>query len=349
MRTAADTTRPPPKPTDALAAIVTAFASHDAVLLGESHYSIAEHRFIHRLLHDRRLLAGVNDIAVEFANSRYQPLIDRYISGERVPGDSLRQIWENTIVLTAWEYPMYANFFVTMRAINATLPRAKRLRVLALDPPIPWDSVRSTEDIPRKWGYRGPAWFEVLEREVFNKHRKVLVICGGVHILRADPKSGGEPTPMDRAGLGDALEQRYPGRSYAVYPIIGRGGAGEMVRDWPVNSLADIHGTTLGARNSHILLPGNVVVFRMVDGKRVTRQLTDADFPPMERMVDALVYFGPDTSVAKRVISSYRSPEYVAELHRRSAIVQPMFGQDLDPMIDSLAAEACAKKCARKK
>ncbi len=345
-----DTTPADPRPRDALEAVITAFDSHAAVLLGEAHYSVAEHRFIQRLLHDARLPSRINDIAVEFANASYQPLIDRYIAGERVPADSVRQIWENAIVPTAWDYPMYASFFSTVRAINQTLPRGRRLRVLALDPPIPWDSVHKTDDIPRRWGYRDPAWIDVLEREVFSRQRKVLVICGGLHIIRLSPPSNFQPAPVDRAGLGDALAQLHPGATYSIYPVVGTDGAGALVKHWQKNSLANISGTTIGARSSHIIIPGNVVVFSMVNGVRVPRELHEADYPPIERMVDALAYYGPDTSLAPRVITSYRNSAYVAELHRRSAILQPIFGQDLDATVDSLAAAACSRKaCSSKK
>jgi hypothetical protein len=345
-----DTTRTVAKPRDALRAVLGAFDTHSAVLLGEVHYSVAEHQFIQRLIHDPGFPGRINDIAVEFANARYQPIIDRYIAGEHVPADSMRQVWENAIVPMAWDYPLYPQFFSAVRAINRTLPRDKRIRVLALDPPIPWDHIHATADIPRKWGYRDPAWVEVLEREVFARRRKVLVICGGVHLFRLDPTASFHSAPIERAGLGDALTQLHPGVVYSIFPVIGVDGIGALTRGWPQQSLADIAGTTIGAQTSHILLPGNLVVFAMVNGQRVPRALNEAEFPSIEHMVDALAYYGPDTSLTPRVVTSYRDSAYVAELHRRSAIVQPMFGQDLDSTIDSLAIVACKRyACGHKK
>ena len=339
----ADTVRREPHPRDAISAIIAAFDTHRAVLLGEAHWSVTQHRFIQRLLRDSRLAGRVDDIAVEFANSRYQPLIDRYIAGERVPADSLRQAWQNTIVAMAWDPPMYADFFRTVREVNLGLPPARRFRVLALDPPIAWDSTHAIADIPRRWGYRDPVWMDVLEREVFARQRHVLVICGALHIIRREPTAAFLPASLDRAGLGDALQQRHPGASYAIFPAIGTHGVAALVKHWPAATLEDIQGTAIGTVNSHVLMPGDVVVFSMVDGKRVPRPLTDSDFPKVEQMVDAIIYYGPDTSLAKPVLTSYRDRAYVAELHRRSAIVQPIFGQDLDPVIDSLAKAARAR------
>ena len=344
--TASDSVRTE-RPRDAVSAVIAAFDSHRAVLLGESHWSVTQYRFIQRLLHDARLPRRVDDIAVEFANSRYQPLIDRYIAGEAVPDDSLRQVWQNTIVAMAWDAPMYADFFRSVREINRKLPTDHRFRVLALDPPINWDSTHAIADIPRRWGYRDPVWMDVLEREVFARKRRVLVICGALHIIRREPTAAFQPTSPDRAGLGDALAQKYPGESYAIFPAIGTHGVAELAKHWPASTLGEVRGTAIGATNSHVLLPGDVVVFTMVDGKRIPRHLNESDFPPIEQMVDAIIFYGVDSTLAKPVLASYRNRAFVAELHRRSAIVQPIFGQDLDPAIDSLAKAACAQRACR--
>ena len=77
-----------PKPRPAIDAIFKAFDTHSIVLLGEVHWNLQQHRFIQRLLRDPRLPNTVSDIAVEFGNSLYQPLIDRYVAGDDVPLDS---------------------------------------------------------------------------------------------------------------------------------------------------------------------------------------------------------------------------------------------------------------------
>lgn len=324
---------------DARDAVFKAFEHYQVVLLGEVHWSVAEHKFIDGVLYDPRLPATVRDIAVEFANASYQPLIDRYVAGAEVPADSLRQIWQNVIVPMAWDSPLYATFFRTVREVNRKLPVDQKLRVVALDPPIRWAEVRNTDDIPRKWGYRDPVWFEVLDREVLLRHRKALVICGALHIIRRDPATGFLPAPIERAGLGDALDQRYPGAAYSIYPLLGTDG--RLVNMWRPNGLGEIKGTTVGARTSHDLLPGSLTIFRMVDGKRVPHQLQENEYPPIEALVSAVAFYGSG-ELTQPDVRSFRDPAYVAELHRRSAIVQPMFGQDLDSRIDDRARLACA-------
>ncbi len=329
---------------DARDAVFKAFEQHQVVLLGEVHWNIAEHQFIRTVLTDPRLPATVRDIAVEFANASYQPVIDRYIAGGDVPADSLRQVWQNVIVPMAWDSPLYATFFRTVRDVNRKLPADRKLRVVALDPPIHWDDVRKTDDIPRQWGYRDPMWFEILDREVLLRGRKALVICGGLHIIRRDPVTGFLPAPIEQAGLGDALDQRYPGAAYSIFPLVGTGG--RLVNMWRPNGLGEVKGTSAGARSSHDLLPGSITIFRMVDGKRVPHQLEEKAYPPIESLVSAIAFYG-SSDLTQADVTSYRDSAYVAELHRRSAIVQPMFGQDLDSLIDARARLACGRSRKR--
>src|SRR5882724_9485620 len=104
--------------------------ARSVVLLGEVHWNVDEHRFLEQLLHDPRLPGTIRDIAVEFANSSYQPMIDRYVAGEEVPLDSLRQVWQNVLVPLAWDSPLYPKFSRAVRNLNRTLPKSRWLRIV---------------------------------------------------------------------------------------------------------------------------------------------------------------------------------------------------------------------------
>src|ERR1700687_6235945 len=78
-------------------AILDAFRSHALVALGNVEGGNEQsHAFQLRLIRDPRFRATVNDIVVEFGNARYQDVMDRFVRGEEVPDDSLRQVWQNT-------------------------------------------------------------------------------------------------------------------------------------------------------------------------------------------------------------------------------------------------------------
>ena len=89
--------RPPAVPVEPFSAILDAFKTHQIVALGEGpHGNEQGHLFRLSLILHPRFAMMVNDIVVEFGNSRYQQVMDRFVAGEDVPYDSLRQVWQNT-------------------------------------------------------------------------------------------------------------------------------------------------------------------------------------------------------------------------------------------------------------
>jgi hypothetical protein len=91
----------------ALDGILEAFEQADIVALGEQPWSKLDSDFRHQLIADPRFVTRVNDIVVEFANARYQPLLDRYLLDlAAVPPDSLRPIWQDASEPGAWDSPV---------------------------------------------------------------------------------------------------------------------------------------------------------------------------------------------------------------------------------------------------
>ena len=329
------------QPGSGVEAVLPILDKYPIVLLGEVHWNSQQHRFIQKLLRDPRLPGKVDDIAIEAGNSLYQPLIDRYVNGEDVPRDSLQLAWRNAAVPLAWDRPIYSDIYDAVRAINAKLSGSKRIRLIALDPPIEWKNVNKLEDFPRIWGYRDPVWFETLEREVLSKNRRVLVIAGGLHILRRDPPDF-QPKGADRFGLGDALAQRYPSRVFRIYPATGSGKLARAISGRGMGSFVRVAGTTLGSQSSQILWPSSVTMFRTVNGKRVPYTLEKKDYPALSTLIDAILYYGSDTTTAPLPVEQYRDCAYVTELRRRNALMIQIFGMDQAELITSLARQAKA-------
>jgi hypothetical protein len=103
------------------------------------------------LIREPRFADVVNDIVVESGNSRFQDVVDAFVSGRQVPDTTLRQVWQNTTVANfVWERPIYEQFFRTVRDVNASLPKQKQLRLLLGDPAIDWQTVHTADDL-LKW------------------------------------------------------------------------------------------------------------------------------------------------------------------------------------------------------
>src|SRR5436190_21421553 len=114
-------------PVEPIAAIVDAFRSHRIVALGDNHGNEQGHKFRLSLIRDPRFAAAVDDIVVEFGSARYQDLMDRFVRGDQVSDDSLRQVWQNTTATgTGWDRPIYEEFFRAVRSVNATHPKERQ-------------------------------------------------------------------------------------------------------------------------------------------------------------------------------------------------------------------------------
>ncbi len=270
--------KPAPAPVDGVSAILEAAKDHLIVGVGERHHSASTHEFLRRLVSDPRFPTAFQDIVVEFGNPRYQGVIDRYLAGESVPAEELRLAWRNTTQLLVWDSPLYEQFFTTVRDVNRTLPADKRLRVLLGDPPIDWEAIRRPEDFPPGYGYRDPETFRVLEKEVLSQGRHALVIMGNGHFLRRSPLENFQPSRLEKAGLADALAQRYPGKAFVVWTVTGdKSGVASRLKSWRPGTLARLAGTSLGAESSSLLMSGTLMVLRMVDGKQVPVKLESKD------------------------------------------------------------------------
>ncbi|MEP6508428.1 MAG: hypothetical protein ABJC63_09405 [Gemmatimonadales bacterium] len=172
------------------------------------------------------------------------------------------------------------------------------------------------------------------------------MIAGGLHILRRDPPDF-QPKTFDRLGLGDALAQRYPQQTYRIFPVAGDVPLAKLVLTTPRETLIRVAGTPLGARNAQIFWDGSVTMFRKVNGVRQPYTLAERDFPSIESLVDAVMYFGPRAQSAPLPIRQYADTGYVNELRRRVGLVSQIFGLDQGALIDSLAIAAHPRSSRR--
>jgi hypothetical protein len=251
----------PPKPVPAAIAVRSALAKHRLVGLGELHGWSPQHAFFRSLLRDRRLVAALDDIVIEFGNSRYQELADRYfLELEAIPVSELSKIWLDTTQreLGPWQDPIYAQFLDAVRRLNEQLPARDRLRVVLGDPPIDWSSITTTECVQPEptcleyWLSRRDRWFaEVVEKEVLMRGRKALMIAGVFHFIR--PATG-----VTTESVTGYLE-RGGRRVYVVVPqtpfaLLSKARKRELAK-WPTRSISSVRGTWLGRLNVRLVFP----------------------------------------------------------------------------------------------
>ena len=238
---------PPPDIALAPAAdyLVKAFQRFPIVAFSEPRHAAGGTReFLRSLVRHPGFAGTVNDLVVEFGNARYQAIADRYIAGQPVPHDQLKQIWENTTVVSGvWTAPMYEGFLDDVRDLNRTVPPRQQIRVILGDPPIDWSVVLgpSDEDM-NDWRDAHFAW--VVGEQVMKRGRRALLWIGGAHLSRR---------VMFPDSLIHLLDRRFPDKTLVAVSIDRRdveAQVSDRLGRWPSWTAAPLRGTWLGRLDS---------------------------------------------------------------------------------------------------
>lgn len=313
-----------PDPQPAIAAILAAFNRYEVVGMSEAHRNKDEDDFILTLIRTPAFMNKVNDIAVECGNSLYQPILDRYIAGEDVPISEVEKVWRNTTQPMCNTSGFFQEFFPLVRAINRKLPAERQLRVLAGDPPIDWDKIRSQQDIGTSDGTydRNLNIASVMEKEVLSKHRKALMLFGINHLMHESAGDG----PQDRNAV-QIYEKDYPNRTFVIRYLEGMEDVDSSsvfsnpFANWQIPSLVLVKGTWLGALPlAHF---SSEQVTKIDNNCIASISYPNGPDKPTEKFVDALLYLGPPSLAMREPVPSAiaSDSDLMAEINRRAKLV----------------------------
>jgi hypothetical protein len=292
---------------DPITGIIEAFRSHSIVALDEgNHGNEPGYRFRLALIRDPRFAATVDDIVVESGNSLYQELMDRFVRGEDVPDGEIRKAWLNTTQRQRlWDKPIYEQFFRAVRAVNASLPANRRLRVLLGDSPIDRSKADEVVDQLRAYGANARDWYpaDLIKREVLAKNRRALVIYGGMHYLRRnlyfalkDPEEAQKLHDEGRTLVG-LLENESANKVFSIWTH-SYGDLAALQSDiasWRTPSLVLIHDTSWGLASFFSFYPvdGLMIIRRNAAGQTEQVMLHPKRAPARQEEFDAVLYLGP--------------------------------------------------------
>jgi hypothetical protein len=270
-------------PQPAVSAILSAFDKYEVVALPQGHGMQDLNDFVFSLIRNPAFSEKVNDIVFESGNSLYQPILDRYIAGEDVPFTEVQKVWRKMGQPASGASAFVEQFYPLVRALNQKVPPQRRLRVLAGDPPIDWDQIKSFDDVIRLV-HRDEGIASVMEKEVLSKHRKALMLFGTFHLFHG---VGGSAVSI--------YEKNYPSLTLVIselgvfdtdLPTL----SSSRLATWPIPSLALAKGTWLGALDlGHFIPPGT----HIDQNCNVHDGFPKALQKPMEELVDAFLYLGP--------------------------------------------------------
>jgi hypothetical protein len=321
-----------PKPKDAESALLAAFDKYEVVGMSAAHGNKDLDDFILHLIRNPTFPDKVNVIAVECGNSFYQPILDRYIAGTDVPLPQVRQVWRNTTQPMCGVSGFYEELFPLVRRMNQALPPEKKVRVLAGDPPIDWDNIKSPRDFGRgQFLNRDPRVAAVMEKEVLSKHRKALMLFGTAHLFHVGSTAVG------------LYEKDYPGLTMVIADHQGFGNWTPLeqyngkfearMASWPVPSLVqELKGTWLADLLDMTNTAGSFFFGPAASGKlpagSAPAKGTFSEIPAeaevkLSEKVDAYLYFGPRDLLLNEPTPAgiVLDKDYMAELQRRAAIM----------------------------
>jgi hypothetical protein len=283
-------TSTPPSVVPAADGIFVAFQSHSVVGIADWHGLAQEEDFYVDLIRDPRFTEEIDNVVVEFGGAAQQDTIDRYVAGKDIPYEQLRRVWTDTVGWLPTVTTLgYLNFFAQVRAVNEGLPLSNRIHIWLGEPPIDWSKIKTPADLTQmSQRDRYPA--ELIKSQILAKHRKALVIYGGLHFFG-----------LER--LKPLVEQSYPGAFFVVTPYRGTQNRAD----------SDSFERNMESRRNGVLATTSM-------GTRALLVKTDQS---SWAMGDALLYLGPAASLTESPISPdlYLDSAFRREINRRSLIV----------------------------
>jgi hypothetical protein len=321
----------PPTPVEPIAAMLEAFRTHEVVAISDPHGNVPLQAFLLSLIRDARFPASVNDIVIETLSARYQDTIDRFVRGDDVARDVLRRAWEDhTVPGTGVQVE---DMLSAVRVVNASLGSDRKLRVIAGDPPIDWDNVRSREDHRRWIELRDTYPADLIRRQVLDRGRRALVVYGQGHLQRRQIVSNYDMSTWQAQTVVSLLERDAGARVFNVWTLLDRNvELPEGVASWHVPSLAIMQGTTLGAADfgSYFRGLGDGTRFAVRGGQLVPLSRDEWKTMRMEDQFNALLYLGPPSSMpdTPMPVALCHDAQFVRTRLERLAIFAPSFEVD---------------------
>jgi hypothetical protein len=298
-----------------IAEIAKQFDRHPLIMVGELHRWEQLHAFIREMIRDSRFICRVDDIVVEFGNSRLQKIADDYAFGRNVTDAQLESVWRETAVPFTWNSPLYRQLFEAVREINEKSLCDHKIRIVLGDPPLDWSKIKSAQDYA-PWIDRDASYAEVVEREVLAKHRHAFLLAGQYHVVKRRPE-GDDEGPR----AAEIIEGKYPGALFVIVPA-------------PAAAADAWH---LAPAPSFIVVRGGGL--EQADFSMIATMNPHKKWPRFADVIDGVLFVG-DQTFRYPSPSIYLDPDYQRELRRRIAIIKEFSGQDFGPGLDELIKQA---------
>ncbi len=225
--------------------IIQTFQKCNIIGLGEGgHHLENSHQFFQKMFDNKIIQKTINIVIVEFANAKYQDILDSYIFGEEVPINELRKVWrESTQCIERFgEATIYFELLQKIRTVNFSLSANNKIRVLGGDPPIDWEAVRSLDDYNKSNCQRNIYPAELAIEYGLNRSMKVLVIYAEYHITKTIDKTG-----FSHSNITTCINDKYPSAIKVIAVLNPQEfKLGKQTENCPLYSIIDLNNEEVG-------------------------------------------------------------------------------------------------------
>lgn len=282
--------------------IVSKFAKHDLVLIGEPHW-VRQHVTLVSGLIPRLHKRGVNILAIEFARRIDQPLIDSLLSTPVYDERLARQITMQGLV--QWGYQEYVDLYRAAWRENRKLASgAPRFRIIALGGAPNYSLYEKREDLDdfqlRRAVLHGESekdWATLLIDTVLQKKQKALVYTGTHHAFTkyAQPiVSDGVLARKEDSRFGQYLFAHSPTRVFMIAlhaPWAGKAGYGAPPV-LPADGVLDTILESAGPRWKRVGFDLNGTPFGSLVSENAVYKHGHEPFT-LDEFADGYIYVGP--------------------------------------------------------
>ncbi|MCH1926074.1 hypothetical protein L9G74_13985 [Shewanella sp. C32] len=303
-----------PQPVNEL--LAQQLADGKLVALGDVHGSPLIVQQLLAFLAEPQHWQQVDDIAVEFGNSRYQAVADRYVvDGAAMDLSQVRPIWRDTLYFMAWQYDVYEQLVQQLRQWNQT--RTHKVRLVLAEPPLDWSSL-TAQGWQQQVAQREQGYVQIITQQVLQPKRRGILLFGTFHMMK-------QPVVMQNgesfSSLVALLRQQQDADIYTVWPRI----AGDKVSAQATAPyLLPLASSALGAQPfSHI-----------------TARVGGSEPALLRDVADAYQFLASTARKAPYSHAALTDTVWHQELQRRAAIVGGRSGQQIQQWLTQHAITA---------
>ena len=182
-------------------------SKYKLVMYGEIHRRKASWDFLQEILKDKRFVESAGVIFMELGSDK-QGDIDKFLENNSIDNELLLNVFRDYIIC-GWNDKDKFDFIKTVWKINQNLPSDKKIRIIAVDTPRPFNTFTSKEDMRKNDA--------IYDRDKFmadtiinylnqsKDKRNALFIVGTGHVCKASQSAG------------SMLSKELPDNTYAIF------------------------------------------------------------------------------------------------------------------------------------